>query len=573
MKISDSRISTIYKDLLARQATLDDTVVPKILAAVGDKSGVTYAKLLAELSAPGISKPQQLEKAMAGMTAKEKKDVIALLDEGQVAMSPAARNFLEALVGRAQLQAGDPLQLVVTGDQKNGLAGFAGPNVSIEAINLSAAPGSRLHLEDTTVIGRTDEFGKFMGNLDGVQEGDLIRMRARDASGKVGAWVELRATGIAAGDSRDAIVALARIALADAGNGKLKLDAVESRPLSEPGAQLRLTNERTGEKTLLTVGANGLLAEGIVLNGKPGDSFSVAATDGRRNTDFAVETGKLLAPGGTNTDQVVIDLPDPTLHKDELDADGKPKFELKRFSGPLFHNGIKPEDVEQGFIGDCYFPAAMAALAKAQPEVIEKLIKRNEDGTYTVTFKQRDWRTGNVKDVPITVDGDLWARAWGSPIYGASSGDKSQKKMELWWPLVEKAYAQWKGSYDTIGNGGVSSDIWEACTGKEGRYQSTKYLDEKRLWNEIKDAIDNKLPCGAGTYGEDQEALYTNSGIYADHAYSILDCAERDGVRYVTLRNPWGQSEPAGNGRDDGIFELTLADFKKYYQSFMTIEG
>lgn len=573
MKISDSRLSRIYKDLLTKQATLDDAVVPQVLAAVGDKSNVSYAKLLTDLSKPGITKPEQLQKATAGMTAKEKKDVIAILDEGQVAMSPSARNFLEALVGRAVLQGNDPLQIVVTGDQKNGLAGIAGPGVSIEAINLSSAPGSRLHLEDTAVIGRTDEFGKFMGNLEGVQEGDLIRMRARDASGKVGAWVELRATGLSAQDGRDAIVALQRVALADAGNGKLKLEAVESRPLSEPGAQLQLTNQRTGEKTRLTVGANGLLPEGVLLSGKPGDTFGVAATDGRRNADFAVEIGKLVAPGGTTTDQVVIDLPDPTMHKDELGADGKPKFDLKRFSGPLFKDGVKPEDVEQGYLGDCYFPAAMAALAKVHPEVIENLIKRNEDGTYTVTFKQKDWRTGSYKDAPVKVDADLWARAGGSPIYGASGGDKAQKTMELWWPLIEKAYAQLKGSYNEIGNGGVSSDIWEACMGRDGRYQSTKFMDEGRLWTEIKDAVDNKLPCGAGTYGEDQEALYTNSGIYADHAYSILGCSEREGVRYVTLRNPWGQSEPAGNGRDDGVFELKLADFKKYYQSFMTVEG
>ena len=151
------------------------------------------------------------------------------------------------------------------------------------------------------------------------------------------------------------------------------------------------------------------------------------------------------------------------------------------------------------------------------------------------------------------------ARSWGSPIYGASGGDKSQKKMELWWPLIEKAYAMWQGSYDSIGNGGLSTDIWEACMGRDSAYSS------------VKDAVDNKLPCGAGTYGESQEALYTNSGIYANHAYSILGYEERDGERFVTMRNPWGQSEPPGNGRDDGVFKVTLADFQKYYQSFMTV--
>ena len=43
--------------------------------------------------------------------------------------------------------------------------------------------------------------------------------------------------------------------------------------------------------------------------------------------------------------------------------------------------------------------------------------------------------------------------------------------------------------------------------------------------------------------------------------------SEAGGVKYVELRNPWGFSEPAGNGKDDGIFKLPLADFVKYYEN------
>jgi hypothetical protein len=37
--------------------------------------------------------------------------------------------------------------------------------------------------------------------------------------------------------------------------------------------------------------------------------------------------------------------------------------------------------------------------------------------------------------------------------------------------------------------------------------------------------------------------------------------------RFVIVRNPWGESEPAGNGPNDGIFKLKLEDFTKLYQS------
>ena len=40
----------------------------------------------------------------------------------------------------------------------------------------------------------------------------------------------------------------------------------------------------------------------------------------------------------------------------------------------------------------------------------------------------------------------------------------------------------------------------------------------------------------------------------------------------MTLRNPWGEVEPAGNGPDDGIFNLKLAEFQKLYQTLMYTE-
>jgi hypothetical protein len=201
------------------------------------------------------------------------------------------------------------------------------------------------------------------------------------------------------------------------------------------------------------------------------------------------------------------------------------------------------------------------------------MIVKNSDGSYTVTFKEYDWRTSKYKDVPVKVDGDLYVRAWGGPLYGATLGsDKGEKTMELWFPLIEKAYAQWKGSYDAIGNGGMSSDVFEACLGKSGYSRSISSTRDDALWTEIKNAVDQKRPASAGTYGEDRESLYTNSGVYADHSYSILGYSEKNGTKYVKIRNPWGESEPSGNGANDGIFEMSLADFKKYYQTFMTVE-
>jgi hypothetical protein len=572
ISIHDSKLSSLYTDLQKQNKTIDDQTVMQLLAAVGDSSSKSFSKLVAELAKPGMTREQQVALIQKGMSASEKKDLAAIVDQGTVPMSPSAKNFIEAVLGRVQSQPGDPLKIVLQGDQKNGIVGLAGPNVTIEAINLTTAPGGRLHNEDTIVIGKTDQYGKFTGKLPDMQEGDIIRMRARDASGKVGAWMDVRVTGMAPADTRNAVVAVFRIGMDAVSGGKVAVTNINSsRQISEPGAKLQFTNLRTGEKTVVTIDDQGQLPANLMLNGKAGDQFSIAATDGKNNKTFSVEAGRVTVPGSPGNPTGVVDLPDPALHKDELDANGKPRFAMKRFTGPLFKDGVDMADVEQGQLGDCYFPSAMAALAKAQPEAIKNMIKDNGDGTYTVTFKKKDWSSGRYVDVPIKVDGDLWVRAWGGPLYGSAGGDKSEKGMELWFPLIEKAYAQWKGSYNAIGNGGMSSQVFQECIGRDAVSKSIEYMGADELWQSIKNAVDNHLPASAGTHGEEEDALYTNTGVYADHSYSIVGYKEKNGERYVTLRNPWGESEPAGNGPNDGVFDLKLADFQKLYETFMTV--
>jgi len=579
VRINDSKLATLYSKLEKQRQTnpnvkIGQDQVLAILSEVGDRSGWSSSKVLTALKKPGTTFDQQVALAKKGMTAAEKKDLAAILDNGTVPLDPSARKLLESVLDRGTPPPPPPSTngLNITGDQKNGLAGVTKAGATIEAINISAAPGGRLHMDDTMVVGKADASGKFdLAKLTGEQamrEGDQIRMRARYADGTTSDWVTIKAHGIEAKDSRNAVVALFRIGLTDAGNGKVSVANInEGRQVSEPGARLQFTNSRTNEKTIVTIGDDGSFPKDCKLNGKPGDSFSVAATDGVNNTTFATAVGNVTVPGGTPGNVDLI--PDPALHKDELNADGTPKYSKQRFTGPLFVNGANFEDVQQGQLGDCYFPAGTAAVAKANPEFITNAVKDNGDGTYTITFKQKDWATGKMKDVPIKVDGDLWARPYGGPLYGRSANSGDPKTMELWFPLVEKAYAQWKGSYNAIGNGGMASDVMEALTGHEGNDMYISGGNKDAAWAQIKKSVDSHLPVAAGTYGEDKEAMYTNTGVYADHAYSIVGYEQTGAEKYVVLRNPWGESEPAGNGPNDGIFKLKLDDFAKLYQNVM----
>ena len=80
---------------------------------------------------------------------------------------------------------------------------------------------------------------------------------------------------------------------------------------------------------------------------------------------------------------------------------------------------------------------------------------------------------------------------------------------------------------------------------------------------------------GVPTFVKDDkghEALFANTGVYGDHTYTVMDAFEKNGVKYIKLRNPWGESEPSGNGKDDGIFQLKLDDMPKWYSVVWTCE-
>lgn len=564
MRIADQRIRQFISTQQASPTPkISDANVLELLAAVGDGQWKTADKVKVDLLKPGITRAQQFELAKAGLSKSEKSDIGQLLDKSGLQMDPGAKNFLEALIGRAPLQETFG-PLTITGDQKNGIAGIAKPGQIIEAINLTTAPSGRLHLVDTQVIATADGAGKFLGTLPDVREGDMIRLRTRAADGSTSDWLTIQAKGVEAADTRNAVVNLERIDLIALPDG-IEAKHNTGRPLSEPGANLRFVNVRTGEKVDVKATENGSIPAGLKLPGKAGDEFRVSVSDGKNNVDHSAVSGTLKVPGGNTGATTGVDLPDPKMHKDEMNADGTAKYKLERFTGPLFKDEPTPGDVRQGAIGNCYFPAAMAAVAHTSPAAIKDMIKQNPDGTYSVRF----YENGNKsRPVQVKVDGDLYVRAFGGPIYGGSLGGPTTKnEMELWFPIIEKAYAQWKGSYDTIGNGGHSSDVMEAVLGRDGSsmYVSSGNLDA--VFNTIKKNVDAKQPVAAGTYHD--EARYTNTGVYGDHAYTIMGYEQQGNERFVVLRNPWGESEPAGNGANDGIFKLKLEEFAKLYQNVM----
>lgn len=205
-------------------------------------------------------------------------------------------------------------------------------------------------------------------------------------------------------------------------------------------------------------------------------------------------------------------------------------YTYQYFNQPLFANGINPDDVKQGQVGDCYFLSTLAAIANEQPNYLEDMFIDNGDNTFTVRFFNK-----GVADY-VTVDRYL-PKAW----WGAAYANASQ---EMWVALAEKAYAQlaesgWSrsatstNSYTSI-SGGWMSWVIPQVTGMSvgGKYVSTSSLTKDRL---IELSNSNKLLTVGFVYGTVEA-----DGIVNGHAYTITsyDAA----TNKFFLRNPWGHT-------------------------------
>lgn len=220
-------------------------------------------------------------------------------------------------------------------------------------------------------------------------------------------------------------------------------------------------------------------------------------------------------------------------------------------TGGLYRDGVGVRDVVQGHAGDCYLLSTLGAAAKQRPGLISNAITRKEDGSFVVRFFKPG--PGGPEPVYIPVDKELPRDRWGSSHYahGAARG-------ELWVSVVEKAYAKWKGSYERIGNGGNPAEVMQALTGKMGNWSTTADLGPDALYQKLQAQLARKGLVVASTRTGPQ---YKGSGVVPSHAYTVLGVEDVGGHQRVTLRNPWGRTEPGAPRAGDGVFSLPLREF------------
>lgn len=223
--------------------------------------------------------------------------------------------------------------------------------------------------------------------------------------------------------------------------------------------------------------------------------------------------------------------------------------------GELTVDGFGADDPMQGNVGDCYLISSLAAVAKSRPDLLAKAVKTNRDGTYTVTFYERNPGETKSRPVEVTIDG-TFANRRGRLEYASARETK-----ELWPMIFEKAYAAWKGGFPAI-EGGMAATTLEALTGAKPEFFTVNSSsDAADVYQRLNSALADKGCVIALSKTWDP----SERGIVSDHAYTVLGVEQEGGKKYVQLRNPWGESEPANNGKDDGIFKMELSEFMKMF--------
>jgi hypothetical protein len=230
-------------------------------------------------------------------------------------------------------------------------------------------------------------------------------------------------------------------------------------------------------------------------------------------------------------------------------------------------NAIHPNDVSQGQIGDCYLVAGLAELALRNPDVIKNAIRDNGDGSYTVTFWEKAaWYNpfdSGYHKVEIRVTNDFPAKD-GNPVF-AQPGDISGNQRELWPMILEKAYAQHHGSYDSIAGGGNSTGIFSLLTGKDANLDGGRNFQEWFGWGVELDTVANAWERGdgmtVGTSGNKESPLFKDGTLVNDHVYFVTN-VDRD-KQTVSVRNPWGWN--------NAEVTLSFEDFKKHFTGMATV--
>ena len=263
-------------------------------------------------------------------------------------------------------------------------------------------------------------------------------------------------------------------------------------------------------------------------------------------------------------------------------------------AGRFFNEAAEFFDTIKGAVANCYYIAALSAVAWAMPYRIRHLTRatgQNQDRfTNMIQFFKPD--SGGQIDKEIEVTDTVPLNSWGGFLYARSS-----ETDEIWPAVYEKAYAKLTTG-TTTDHPDILSTAWGDCvwataqlTGGRREYHNTADNTADALWNQVRaNSLSRRTfnPMTAWTYSSGDAApkkvVYADGNVVASHCYTILGWDYRDGRKYIILRNPWGNTEatvqtlagtawlwdiswwrPIDLAVMDGTFAVEASAFKQYW--------
>jgi len=210
---------------------------------------------------------------------------------------------------------------------------------------------------------------------------------------------------------------------------------------------------------------------------------------------------------------------------------------------PLFGNTGTPSylDVNQGYLGDCYFVAALGETALQDPTLIENMITNNGNGTYSVCFYingQPDYVTVNSQ-LPVMGGGYVWSNG--------STLEFSNGTVDDWVALVEKAFVELNEQTAAASYGGhTAGNAYEDINGGTAITLSEITDQTFNTYNlnptESTSSLTSLMSTLSTDFTEGDEIILStpnvdNGNLVGDHMYIVTGINLTNGT--VSIQNPW----------------------------------
>jgi len=234
----------------------------------------------------------------------------------------------------------------------------------------------------------------------------------------------------------------------------------------------------------------------------------------------------------------------------------------------LFHN-VEPNDIFQGCVGDCWLLAAFASVAEFPDYFKTKIFKTKEVskiGKYEINLfdcSKNKWITVTIDDKIPCSESNRYMPP--KPLFS------QPHENEMYILLLEKAFAKMAGSYTKL-DGGFPSLAWIVLTGCQNieywikgdsdwsksiivgnkndpwnfqnvsGYGTREKCEYENMFMYLKNCDTKNYLMSCAIHGDIMEKK-RDDGLVERHAYSLLHVYQKNNIRLLCIRNPWGAGE------------------------------